>query len=443
MGEFDTKGVLRGFVAVVSVLAVVWLALWYFIPPPPRSITIAAGIKGGAFEHIANRYRERLARHHITLNFHFASAGDSAKLIADPKSDVVGAFLFGGLLNRENAPDIVSLGRIDAAPFWIFYRGPETLDRLSQLKNKRAYVTVATGDFVDRILAANGVKAGDMVVAPERGAAEAAKLLQTDKVDVAILPPIDLNAPSIQTLLRDPNIRLMNVTQAEAITRLFPSLNRLVLPEGVIDLEKNVPPNDVNLIGSTSAFVVRRDLHPELIFLLAQVLKDVHSGGGVFQRPGEFPSITDPELPMAQEAVDFYRNGPSFLQRYLPFWMINYAKRVAAILVAAVAIIIPLFTYAPRLYAWFLNLHLARLYRRIRLVSAHLKSELTADQLGALQNDLESIDRAANILPMRHSELFLNLLMHLRFLRTELIARREQYVANHPHLRSASGPKQT
>ena len=63
---------------------------------------------------------------------------------------------------------------------------------------------------------------------------------------------------------------------------------------------------------------------------------------------------------MAEEAVDFYKNGPSLMQRYLPFWMINYAKRLAAIVVAIVAIIIPLFTYMPRLYAWFLNLRLAR-----------------------------------------------------------------------------------
>ena len=131
-----------------------------------------------------------------------------------------------------------------------------------------------------------------------------------------------------------------------------------MLPQGVIDLEKNIPPGDVNLIGSTTAFVVRKDLHPELIYLLAQVLKEEHSGGGVFQRPGEFPSLTDPELPMAEEAVDYYRNGPSFLQRYLPFWMINYAKRVAAILIAAVAVVIPIFTYAPRLYAWIVNARL-------------------------------------------------------------------------------------
>jgi len=414
--------------AIVCFVAVLWLALWYFIPAPPHELTIAAGIKGGAFEHIANRYKALLARHHVTLKFHFASAGGSAKLIADPKSDVVGAFLFAGLLNRENAPDIVSLGRIGAAPLWIFYRGSETLDRLSQLKGKRAYVTVATGDFVDRILAANGVKPGDMTISPERGALEAERLLQSGKVDVAILPPIDLNAPSIQAMLRDPNIHLMNVSQAEAITRLFPSLNRLVLPQGVIDLEKNIPPHDVNLIGSTTAFVVRKDLHPELVYLLAQVLKEVHSGGGVFQRPGEFPSLTDPELPMAEEAVDYYKNGPSFLQRYLPFWMINYAKRLAAILIAAVAVVIPVFTYAPRLYAWLLRLRLTRLYRRLRVIEADMQKTLTCDGAAALQMQLESIDRASRILPGRHSDQFFALRIHIKDLRAELTLRLAELV---------------
>ena len=344
----------------------------------------------------------------------------SARLIADPKSGVSGAFLFGGLLNSEAAPDLVSLGRIGAAPFWIFYRGSETLDRLSQLRGKRAYVTVATGDLVDRILAANGIKPGDMAVRPERGAVEAQNLLQKGEVDVAILPPIDLNAPSIQALLRDPNIRLMNVTQAEAITRLFPTLSRLVLPQGVIDLQKNIPPNDVNLIGSTTAFVVRKDMHPELIYLLAQVMKEVHSGGGVFQRPGEFPSLTDPELPMAEEAIDYYRNGPSLLQRYLPFWMINYAKRVAAILIAAVAIVIPIFTYAPRLFAWLQRLRVMRFYRRLRFIETGMQKALTFEGVAALKTELERIDRASRILPIRHSDQFFALRIHIKELRSEL-----------------------
>ena len=148
-------------------------------------------------------------------------------------------------------------------------------------------------------------------------------------------------------MLHDPTVRLIDLTQAEALTKIVPSLNRLVLPQGVVDLDKNIPASDVNLIATTTAVVVRTTLHPELIYLLAQTLQEAHRGAGVFRREGEFPTMTDPEFVVADEAREFYKNGPSLLQQYLPFLMINYAKRLAAIIVAAVAIVIPVFTYAP------------------------------------------------------------------------------------------------
>ena len=234
----------------------------------------------------------------------------------------------------------------------------------------------------------------------------------------------DVDLPSVQTLLRDPTIRAMNVTEADALTQLFPSLNRLVLSRGVIDLEKNIPPSDVNLIGLTNVVVARANLHPEIIHLLAQTMKEEHSRGGIFHRAGEFPTQTDPELPMADEALDYYRNGPPFLQRYLPFWMINYAKRVAAIVVTVFAIVIPLFTYTPRLYVWLLRTRVASLYRRLRTVEAALQSELAVSEIQGLQTELDGIDRAANILPLRHSDLFFLLIGHIELTRTRLAARR-------------------
>jgi hypothetical protein len=160
-----------------------------------------------------------------------------------------------------------------------------------------------------------------------------------------------------------------------------------------------------------------------MIYLLAQTMKEEHSRGGVFQRPGEFPTQIDPEFPMAEEAVDYYKNGPSFLQRYLPFWTINYAKRMAAIAVTVVAVVIPLFTYTPRLYAWLIRMRMSRLYRRLRALNARLRNPLAAEDVAALQTDLDHIDRAANILPMRHSDLFFSLLMHIDMTRTRLAAR--------------------
>jgi hypothetical protein len=126
---------------------------------------------------------------------------------------------------------------------------------------------------------------------------------------------------------------------------------------------------------------------------------------------------------MAEEAIDYYKNGPSFLQRYLPFWMINYAKRLIAVFLAAFAVLIPLFTYAPRLYEWFLHAYLNRLYRRLRAVETEMDSELTGAQVEALQADLKDINRATHILPMRHSDTFIDLITHIRVTRAELASR--------------------
>ena len=423
MGGWVVGICLRVLAAILCLVAVVWLALWYFIPAPPSTITIAAGIKGGAFEHIANSYRERLARHHVKLEINLTDGVvGSLKLMADQNSTVDGAFLFGGVSNSTQLPGVVSLGRIGYAPYWIFYRGSETLDRLTQLKGKRVNVGPAVSTMINQVLSAHGVNAGNTMMSAVVGPASA-KALKDGEVDVAFMPPIEMYSPIVQSLLQDPTARLMNVTQAEALTRLFPSLNRLILPQGVVDLEKNIPVTDVNLIASTNVVVVRKDLHPELIYLLAQTLQEEHGGAGIFQRAGEFPSQTDPEFPVAEEARDFYKNGPSLLQRYLPFWMINYTKRVIAVSLTAIAIVIPLFSFAPRLYAWFLQVYMAKLYRRLRLVETELQTELTVPQVEALQTDLKNIDRATHILPMRHSDQFFALRLHIDLTRTRLASR--------------------
>lgn len=423
MGGWVVGICLRVFAAVLCLVAVVWLALWYFIPAPPSTISIAAGIKGGAFEHIADSYQERLARHHVKLDVRLTEGTlETLKLVNDPKSGVVAAFLFGGVSNSTQSPGLVSLGRIDYAPLWIFYRGAETLERLTQLKGKRVNVGLAIRTVVNQVLSAHGVNSDNITLSLIFGPA-AAKVLKDGEVDVLILPPIDLNSPLIQSLLRDPTVRLMNLTQAETLTRLFPSLNRLVLPQGAVDLEKNIPATDVNLIGTTNVVVVRKDLHPELIYLLAQTMQEEHSGAGIFQRAGDFPTQTDPEFPVAEEAREFYKNGPSFLQRYLPFWMINFTKRMIAVSLTAIAIVIPLFSYAPRLYQWFLQVYMAKLYGRLRVVETELQAELTAPQVEALQTDLKNIDRATHILPMRHSDQFFALRLHIDLTRTRLASR--------------------
>jgi hypothetical protein len=298
----------------------------------------------------------------------------------------------------------MSLGRVTHNPVWIFYRGPETLDLLTQLKGKRIAGNFS-GGLAATILATNGVNADNATLLPLAGPTSA-KALRDGEVDVMIAFG-EVNTPTIQSMLRDPNVRLMSLAQAEGLARVYPYLNRLVLPQGVVDFEKNIPAMDVSLIATTTV-VVRKDLHPQLVYLLAQALMAEHSPAGLFHRAGDFPTQTDPEFPIAEEAREFYRNGPTFMQRHLLFWMDNVVKRILAVLLTAVAIGVPLFNFAPRFYRWMIRERTQAPYRRLRVIEKALQSELAYTQLDALRGDLENVDQAATMLriPSRHSDLF-------------------------------------
>jgi hypothetical protein len=133
----------------------------------------------------------------------------------------------------------------------------------------------------------------------------------------------------------------MSVKRVDALSRFFPSLVRIVLPQGSIDFVRNIPADDVVLFATTNYVLVRDDLDPAIITLLARALLETHRKAGLFQRSGEFPTQTDPEFPMAESAADFYKNGPSLLNRYLPLWIVPHVKRLLALLLAGGAIFIP------------------------------------------------------------------------------------------------------
>jgi hypothetical protein len=64
-----------------------------------------------------------------------------------------------------------------------------------------------------------------------------------------------------------------------------------------------------------------------------------------------------------------------------------------------------------------------KLYRRLRILDNALLTQLTAADVQGLQTDLEHIDRAASVVPMRNSDLFFDLRTHIDRTRAHLAAR--------------------
>jgi TRAP transporter TAXI family solute receptor len=414
-----------GLAAVFCIVGIVSLALHYFIPAPPTKITIGTGFKGGSYEFYARKYQEILARSHIDLEVRLTEAtGQNLKLLMDPDSGVQVALVQGGVSNSRQAPGLQSLGRIGYQIFCIFYRATETFDDVTQLKGKRIAVgPVGSGTQVvaAKILGIGGVTSDNATMLPLAGQS-AVDALKDGRADVAFIASVP-DAPIVQSLIRDSGIRLMSFSRSKALTRILPFLVPLELAQGMIDFEKNIPAADVTLVATGNSVLVRSDLNPEIINLLAQTLLEAHREPGLFQQYGDFPTLTDPEFPMAESAVDFYKNGPSFLNRYLPFWIVIHVQRLLAVLLAGGAILYPLFHFAPKLYQWFLQDRMRKLYRLLRDVDEALQRELTSSEIVSLHTDLENINRAARILPRRHSEMFFDFNQHIESTRTRLAAR--------------------
>jgi hypothetical protein len=421
--KLDRGRLIQWLATVACIIGASWIALEYFVPSPPSRITIGTALKGTTYDYFGQRYKERFARAGVELDLRETDgAVQNLRLLEDPNSGVDIGFVTGGISDNSHAPDLLSMGLIFNDPIWIFYSSDETIDSLSQLKGKR--IAIGPGESgarytAGRILSKANIDSTTVTLLPFGGDA-AVDALDSGKVDVVFIVG-GSDSPAVRMLLTDPHAQLMDFSIAEAYTRLFPDLVRLVLPKGVIEIDPPNPLVDVTLLGTTSKVLIRKSLHPAIVQLLARTMKQEHDGAGLFQKAGEFPTSDDPEFPASQIAIDYYKNGPSLLPKYLPFWMTIYAQRAIAFLVASLAIVLPIFGFAPRLYAWFVQQRLRGLYRRLRVVENALKEELTIPRVEALRNELADLDRASNVVPMLNSDLYFMFRYHLDRTRSRLI----------------------
>ncbi|PWT89032.1 MAG: hypothetical protein C5B56_07820 [Proteobacteria bacterium] len=424
---FSRWQILKGLAAIIAIVGSVSLVLVYFFPAPPSTVTMATAFKGSSFEYYGQRYREIFARAHVQLELRETDGAlENINLLQDPKSGVQIAFAYGGISDGEHAPGVLSLGTVYNNPFWIFYSSDEVFDRLSQLKGRRIAIgPIGSGTrfSAERILGKSGVDSASSTLLPFGGTAAVAALNE-HKVDVVWIAGAP-DVPAIDSFLRNPQVRLMSFPMAEAFTRLSPDLVRLVLPQGVIDLDQIIPRNDVVLIGTTIKVLVRGDLHPQIVQLLLQTMVEVHSGANIFQRVGEFPNSTDPEYPVAPAALDFYKSGPSFMQRYLPLWLSVHAQRAIAVLVTAIAIGLPAIRFLPVGYQWIMRRRLVYWYGKLKALEASFDTDPSDKYLPETKAEIERIEDAVSHIrfPLTFTDQLYNLRSHIDIVRRKVAAR--------------------
>lgn len=415
---------------IVLITAIGFVVAYQFVQPaPPRHVTITTGGDSGAYYAYAKRYAEVLAANGITLEIK-TSNGSQQNLDRLKSGEADIAFVQGGVLETpatgEEAPvdsDLRSLGSVAYEPVWVFYRSDYRIDRLSLLDNKR----IAVGEegsgirgLALQLLDANEISPTSKNLVPVAGL-NAAEALQLEKIDAAFIVAAP-EAAVVQVLLRSPGVRVMSFGQADAYLRRFPYLSKVTLPRGMVDLVRDTPPRETTLLATTANIVVRKDLHPALANILLQAMSEVNGKNGFFQNTGEFPSYKDRSFELSEEASRYFKSGPPFLQRYLPFWIAVLVDRLFVLFLPIIILLLPLLRVAPTIYTWRVRSKIFRCYGDLKFLENELRQSYDparhADYLARLDRIEE--DAYTRNIPLAFTDLLYTLREHINLVRKKL-----------------------
>jgi TRAP-type uncharacterized transport system substrate-binding protein len=355
-------------VTVAFIALATWLAFAFLRPMPQQTVVMATYPEGSLNAELVKRYREILARDGIDLRLEpSAGAVEAIARLKDSKSETSIALIPGGLTTEQDSPQLVSLGTLFYQPLWIFSR-----HRFVQRHGQPGDFRISIGPqgssshaLSFRLLGPAGIIDQKSATLLSLTPSDSAEKLIRGEIDMAIF--LDgWESPAVQQLLNSKGVKLESVARADAFVALHPYLNKLVLPAGVVDMAQPQPSTDIVLIAPKSSLVVRKDLHPAIQYLLLEAAVEIHSTPKMFQSAGQFPAAESIDLPLSPYALEFYKSGPPFLQRHLPFWLAVLLEQPLLWLIPLLAVLFPLMRVAPSMYDWMEKRRIYRLYSELK-----------------------------------------------------------------------------
>jgi hypothetical protein len=324
------------------------------------------------------------------------------------------------------------LGAVGYEPLWLFYRS-EIGSNLQALAGRK--LSVGPQGSGSRALALEILKKtkinsiiGELLAFTPQ---EAAEKLAAGDIDAAFLV-MSWDSPVVQTLLKAKGVEVASFARADAFVALYPFLNKLTLPAGVVDLLTNRAPADVVLLAPKASLAVRGDLHSAIQYLLLTAAAKIHSQPGIFQRAEQFPAAESIDFPLSDEAQRFYKSGRPFLQEHLPFWLATLVERAIVVLIPLIAVMYPLLKLIPSAYRWIMQSKIEKLYVEMRSVDRAMDGQARGPGADEIKAGIDELEQRASRLssPAAYGSSLYTLQSHIGLIRTRF------------ELPRARGPKQ-
>lgn len=320
--QWRESGMSRMSVGVLLVLAAVWW-LWegrLEQVMPPAQVVIQAGPVGGSFDTHARAYAAMMQARGFRVEVR--NQEDSLHIIdrlEAPDAQVQIGFT-AQRLRAADHPEVFSVGAVEMQPLFLFMRRslppPTSLAQLAGLRLVLPQRSSATAQATADVLQRYGVTPDNTSFTHSslRQAAEALLMGQYDAGFFMVAP----NNPLVARLAAHPDLRMVSFADHLSIARNLDYLKPATLIRGALDLRAPLPPSDVALVAATVNVVVRKDIHPAVLYALLQAMEEIHKGQTLVSDAGDFPRRSGTDLPVHTLAVEWSKSGTPWLYAHLP-----------------------------------------------------------------------------------------------------------------------------
>lgn len=393
------------------------IALRFVEPPPPKTITLAAGSPGGAYYEFASRYKRLLGEKGVSVTLlETAGSVENLRLVTEEDADI--ALVQGGIASPETDEGLRSLGGLFLEPFWVFARSDYGASTFKDLKSARMSIGMpgsGTRALALQVKAEWGTDwSGDASIA--LSGMEARDALLTGDIDAAIYVS-SVDAPVIRELLGTPGIDVIRFPKAPALARRSPALAESVLLRGVLNVGADLPAEDIPLIAPVAQIVTHQDTHPAIQAILLESIEAIHSEGSLLTPAGIFPDAQLIDLPLSREAARYFKRGPSTLRRWFSFGTANFLERAWVLAIPLLTLMIPMARVAPPIYRWRVRRRIYVWYSDLRALETQGRSADTIEErtriiaaLDRLQEDVGRVD-----VPLSYTDDLYRLRNHIEF----------------------------
>jgi TRAP-type uncharacterized transport system substrate-binding protein len=366
-------------------------------PRIPDEIYLLTGPEGSAYHQDGERYQAYLEGRGVKT--HIVETGGALenlqRLLADTTARARVGFVEAGaeysLADTAGVRDeLAALGSLYLEPLWLFASPERQLSSDAQLGGLRIAAGPdgsMAGPLARLLLRDNGILENVVLVffwAAGGATLDALRAREIDGIFVVGEP----GSPILDSLIASPDLRPVAFRRAEAFARRHPYLTHIRLPEGTLDIARNIPASELPLIAGAVNLAARKDLPAALVDVVLDAAREVHKEPTVFSDRREFPNPTVVSLPLSHAAEMYFEQGPSRLSGVLPFWLSTLVNRSVWAIATFAGSVLAIFGLLPRLLGLRFTITLRRLYRRLERIEKGLDD---GDREAALA-ELDDID---------------------------------------------------